>query len=344
MTAEELMFTIDPTHKKSATALPATELAKMQYTERDLQEWVLAHPQILGEGAMVIASEVGTWQSSAGTSVKDRLDVLALGPDGRLIVAELKRGHAPHTVHMQALNYAAMVAALSVEQVAQLYVSRQKTFGVTVEIEAFIDTMETQYLVTSATLKNPRVVMIASSFPPAVTSTTVWLKERGVDVSLIKFVPYEFPDGSHAVSFSRFFPIPTLEEFRITFDSGGTQVAQPDSVMVSVAWDLPAMRNLVALGNPTTLALLDLLAAADGESVSAADVMESAGLTTGQFRGQLAGLTMMLKNQKYGFAQIAAPWDITWLPGGFASYSLSPELAELWKAARVAGQSAGDAS
>lgn len=102
--AEELMFTIDPSDKRLATSLPATELAKMQYTERDLQEWVLAHPEILGDGAIVIASEAGTWQSSAGTSVKDRLDVLALGSDGRLIVAELKRGPAPHTVHMQALN------------------------------------------------------------------------------------------------------------------------------------------------------------------------------------------------------------------------------------------------
>lgn len=333
--AEELMFTIDPVDKKSATPLLATELAKMQYTERDLQDWVLAHPEILGEGAIVIASEVGTWQSSAGTSVKDRLDVLALGSDGRLIVAELKRGHAPHTVHMQALNYASMVAGLSVDQVAELYVARQKALGVIVQTEAFVDTLETQYLVTSATLKNPRVVMIASSFPPAVTSTTVWLKERGVDVSLNKFVPYEFPDGARAVSFSRFFPIPTLEDFRITFDSGGAQVSQSESTAAAVAWDLAAMRKLASSGNTTTLALLDLLAVADGENVSTADVMESAGLTTGQFRGQLAGLTMMLKNQKYGFAQTAAPWEITWLPGGFASYSLAPELAELWKAARA---------
>ena len=48
MAAEELMFTIDPSDKKLATALPATALAKMQYAERDLQEWVSgasAHPR-----------------------------------------------------------------------------------------------------------------------------------------------------------------------------------------------------------------------------------------------------------------------------------------------------------
>jgi hypothetical protein len=154
-----------------------------------------------------------------------------------------------------------------------------------------------------------------------------------VDISLIKFVPYEFPDGSRAVSFSRFFPIPTLEEFRIKFDSGGSHVAEPTEPS-GAPWDMKGMERLAAQGNAATLALLDLLAAAEGEPVSSADVMGNAGLSTGQFRGQLAGLTMMLKNQKYGFSQTAAPWEITWLPGGFASYTLSPEFAELWKSAR----------
>lgn len=234
-----------------------------------------------------------------------------------------------------------MVSGLKVEQVADLYVSRQKTLGFTVRTEDFIDTLETQFLVTGATLRNPRVVMIASSFPPAVTSTTVWLKDRGLDVSLIKFVPYEFPDGARAVSFSRFFPIPTLEDFRITFDSGGSQVSHPTKA-AGAPWDLAGMKHLAAQGNTTTLALLDLLAAAEGEPVSSADVMESAGLSTGQFRGQLAGLTMMLKNQKYGFAQTTTPWDITWLPGGFASYNLTPELVELWTAARSDGADPSD--
>lgn len=334
--SEELMFTIDPSDKRLATSLPATELVKMQYTERDLQEWVLAHPEILGENAIVIASEVGTWQSAAGTSVKDRLDVLALGPDGRLIVAELKRGQAPHTIHMQALNYASMVSGLTVQEVAALYVTRQKFLGQTVQVDDFIDALETKYLVTSATLKDPRVVMIASSFPPAVTSTTVWLRDRGVDISLIRFIPYEFADGTRAVSFSRFFPIPTLEDFKISFDSAGTTLTESPSSF-GAPWDLKGMQGLAVQGNAATLALLDLLAASEGAPVLSADVMESAGLSTGQFRGQLAGLTMMLKNQKYGFTQTSAPWENAWLPGGFASYTLPPDLGEIWKSVRSAG-------
>jgi|APMI01.1.fsa_nt_gi hypothetical protein len=330
---DELMFTINPSDKRAATPLPATELAQMRYTERDLQEWLLAHPQILGDGAIIITSELGTWQGPAGTSVKDRLDVLALGTDGRLIVAELKRGPAPHTIHMQVLNYASMVSTLRVDEVADLYVARQASLGNPIQREDFVETLETRYLVTSATLKNPRVVMIASSFPPAVTSVTVWLKDRGVDISLIKFVPYEFADGTHAVSFSRFFPIPTLEDFRITFDSSASPQGA-SSASSAAPWNSEAIQWLAANGNLATVTLLDLLAAAGGEPVSSADVMSAAGLTTGQFRGQLAGLTMMLKNQKSGFVSTSAPWDVAWLPGGFASYTLAPHLSEMWTTIR----------
>jgi hypothetical protein len=48
-------------------------------------------------------------------------------------------------------------------------------------------------------------------------------------------------------------------------------------------------------------------------------------------KGQLAGLTMRLKNPKYGFAQTTSPVDVLWLPGGIASYSLSADLAEVWR-------------
>jgi RecB family endonuclease NucS len=90
-----------------ATAIPATpiSLSEAGFTERNhLQEWVIAHPEMLGPGVMVVTLEFDHWRSAAGTHERDRLDVLGLDRDGRLVVAELKRDVAPDTVEMQALK------------------------------------------------------------------------------------------------------------------------------------------------------------------------------------------------------------------------------------------------
>lgn len=55
----------------------------------DLQEWVVANPEILGEELLVIQSEYSKFEET-----RDRLDVLALDADGKLVVVELKRDEA----------------------------------------------------------------------------------------------------------------------------------------------------------------------------------------------------------------------------------------------------------
>lgn len=126
------------------------------------------------------------------------------------------------------------------------------------------------------------------------------------------------------MSFSRLYPVPDVEEFTIGRRADATAVvdAEPD-----VPWDEASLRLLAAQGNAATLALLDLSAAEETSSVGVKDVAEQAGITEAGVRGQLAGLTMRLKNPRYGFAQSSWPVTNTWLPGGFASYRMDPALA-----------------
>lgn len=81
---------------------------------------MIAHPEILGADVMIVTTEYDNWVSSAGKP-KDRLDVLGLGKDGRLVVAELKRDRAPDTVDMQALKYAAMASRFSPSLLAEYH-------------------------------------------------------------------------------------------------------------------------------------------------------------------------------------------------------------------------------
>jgi hypothetical protein len=72
---------------------------------------------------LIITFEFDRWSSAAGPQ-RDRLDVLGLGRDGRLVVAELKRGRAPDTVELQAIKYAAMASRFTEELLAELHATR----------------------------------------------------------------------------------------------------------------------------------------------------------------------------------------------------------------------------
>ena len=316
-----------------ASRVGRTTLASLELKERaHLQEWLLANPSILGAGAEVVTTEYDRWESAAGDPVLDRLDILAISPDGRLIVVELKRGLAPHTVHMQAINYAAMVSRLTPADVAELYAAHRTSRGVPTNAGSALNVLTTDFLLTSETVRRPRIVVVASDYPPAVTAAVVWLNEQAVDLSLIRFRPYLLPDGQVVVSFSRLFPVPDVEEFTIGRRS---ETAAPGDDEPGEPWDEASLRRLAETANPATVALLDLTANEEPAEVGVKDIAAYAGITLGAVRGQLAGLTMRLKKPANGFVQTGWPTTVQWLAGGIASYHLDPELAAIWRGIRA---------
>jgi len=85
----------------SCSQVEAMTLGAMGVAERQLQDWVLRYPHILGEGVEVVTSEFSEWLAAGGHRVRDRLDILGIDRTGRLVLAELKNGEAPHSVHME---------------------------------------------------------------------------------------------------------------------------------------------------------------------------------------------------------------------------------------------------
>lgn len=313
-----------------AQPVERTALADLDLQERaHLQEWLLANPSVLGPGVEIVTTEYDRWQNAAGEPVGDRLDILALGTDGRLLVVELKRGRAPHTVHMQAINYAAMVSRLTPRDVAEMFAAHRTRRGSQTDPDSALTVLTTDFLLTAESVRRPRIMLIASEFPPVVTAAAVWLNEQAVDLSLIRFRVYRLPDGQVVASFNRLFPVPDVEEFTI-----GRRAEPPAPAGAASPWDEASLGRLAEVGNPATLALLDLTAALEPGEVRIKDIAAHAGITVGAVRGQLAGLTMRLKNPAHGFAQTAWPTTVRWLPGGIASYNLDPELAAIWRGIR----------
>lgn len=202
---------------QKATPVTQTWLAAEDLQERrDLQEWVIAHPQVLGESVLVVTAEFDRWADSDGVPAKDRLDVLGLDATGRLVVVELKRGTADRDVHLQAITYAALVSRFDLHTLAQAHHRFRTGRGETVTVDEcrqrLLDHVDGEW--DPEVLQRPRLVIIAGDFPKQVTHTVVWLSEMNLDIDLVQVSLWKV-EGNLVAGFAKVYPTPEVEEFTL---------------------------------------------------------------------------------------------------------------------------------
>lgn len=82
--------------------------------ENFLEEMIIASPSILSNEWMLIGRQ-------ERTSYDGRIDLIAIAPDGTLILIEIKRDRTPREVAAQALDYASWIEQLQPEAIAKIY-------------------------------------------------------------------------------------------------------------------------------------------------------------------------------------------------------------------------------
>jgi len=216
--SNQLIFSVEPGVAQRAKPV---SLADAGLKERaDLQEWVRANPEILGDNVRIVAFEFGRWQAGQHSEA-DRLDLLGLDGEGRLVVAELKRGHAPDTIDLQAIKYAAFASRFTPATLGRThaeYLSKTSaTNGTSVSAEEATTHLESHMggVLDPGLLSQPRIVLIAASFPPQVTASAVWLTEMGISVSLVEFNAYR-TEHDIVLTISQIWPIPDVEDFTVS--------------------------------------------------------------------------------------------------------------------------------
>jgi hypothetical protein len=200
-------------------------LAEAGLLERQhLQQWVIDHPELVGDGVKVVTFEFGKWITSGGVAAADRLDVLGLDRTGRLVVVELKRDRAPDPITMQAVNYAAMVRRFSLDVLADVHAAHLG--GSTTSEAALAQLMEWAEGVSDETLNPPRIVLMAADFGPTVTNTALFLYEAGIDIRLVRYQLYPTVGGEQILTVAQLLPVPDAEDFMVRpRSSSGTQAA-----------------------------------------------------------------------------------------------------------------------
>lgn len=82
-------------------------------SEQQLEDMIVREPRILSSEWMLIGRQEVTTHGG-------RIDLLAIAPDGALVLIELKRDRTPREVVAQALDYASWVAELTADRIVQI--------------------------------------------------------------------------------------------------------------------------------------------------------------------------------------------------------------------------------
>ena len=173
-------------------ALPPTTFEAEQLQEANLQRLLCDQPDVLEEGLFIVAEEYGDWEDS-----NRRIDLLALDERGWLVVIELKRTRSGDHSELQAIRYAAMVANMTLEQVVDAHRNYLAKRGVDedarmrVLYHLGVEDEENAEIHT----ERPRIVLASAGFSTELTTSVLWLRDGGMDISCVKLQLYKFDDS-----------------------------------------------------------------------------------------------------------------------------------------------------
>lgn len=224
--SDERVFQVD---EEGAVPVSSMKLSEAGFREREhLEQWVIEHPQILGDDIMIITDEFDYWVTPTGERALDRFDVLGLDSNGRLVLAELKRDRAPTDVHLQAITYAALVAAFTPTRIAQelqKHLQKRASARSGVEVSAEAVTLEQAQAqieehcdgeLDEELLRSPRIVLVAGGFSPVTFTAVDWLTSQGLNITLQQVGAYSLPSGEKILTVSKLYPLPSVDDFLVT--------------------------------------------------------------------------------------------------------------------------------
>ncbi len=186
------MLFIYDSKEKLFSSREETDFRSHEILERkDIEKWVIESPELLGEDLLIITTEYDKFDKT-----KERLDLLALDRNGKLVVVELKRDDSGRRVELQALKYAAYCSTMTLTDIVKLrvqFVGRlingRTEEDVENEVLGFINNDEFEKLDDK-----PRIILVAKEFRPEVTASVLWLRTFGVDIACVKLTPYKIDD------------------------------------------------------------------------------------------------------------------------------------------------------
>ncbi len=168
----------------------ATKAHHEQVLEKNLEDWLVSDPDVLGEPLFIIGRQVEV------PEVRDRLDILALDISGNAVIIEVKRGKLKDPVDMQALRYASYISKWTFdnfEREAIKYASNLKPdYNFNEEYEKFC----AKALVDGVPDINEeqRIIIVGSEVKDKLGSVALWLLEHSIGIKVVEVELYKDND------------------------------------------------------------------------------------------------------------------------------------------------------
>ncbi|HNX49384.1 MAG TPA: endonuclease NucS [Thermoanaerobaculaceae bacterium] len=152
--------------------------------EKHLEEWIERDPSLVQGGLTIVARQV---QTEAGP-----LDLLALDPQGRWVVIEVKRGVLRRDTVAQALDYASAIAGMTLGDLEQIVDGYLRSKNANVTLQALL--RQRQLVLDRAELIGEAAIIVVGTG-----------KDRGLD-RMVKYLASPGTVAITAVMFEVFEP------------------------------------------------------------------------------------------------------------------------------------------
>ena len=159
--------------------LSASRLA----SEQQLEEMIVRDSSILSSEWMLIGQQ-------EVTSHGGRIDLLAIAPDGSLVLIELKRDRTPREIAAQALDYASWVDQLGADRIAQIY--QRFSDGGNLD-EAFQERFGAE-LDEETLNQSHQIIIVAAELDDATERIIGYLNAREVAINVLFFQVFQHGD------------------------------------------------------------------------------------------------------------------------------------------------------
>ena len=211
MSNEPQLFRVDPESRQS-DRIEEIDFGRLGLRERqDIQEWVAANPGILDDDLLIIDKEFSGFDRT-----DERLDLLAVDSDGKLVIIELKRDDSGTDVHWQAIKYASYFQRATADDIVGMAMSHwnESPEKAVAQLQQHLGADDLNALNNSQ-----RIILASHRFAPEVTSAALWLNRKVPAEDLItcvKLTPYQDTHtGTLYVQASTIIPVPGADEYLV---------------------------------------------------------------------------------------------------------------------------------